>query len=182
MRPPRAGILWTPGYWSFAGGLYVFHPGYWGPHVGYYGGINYGFGYAGVGFTGGRWAGNAFLYNRAVSNVDSHIVHNTYSETPAGNTAVSKVSYNGGPGGITAAPTAQDRAAASEPHIPATPLQQRYVQQAAGRPTLARGSRIRRSSMHATPALRILSESRRTTPAHSPPRSASRGRLLPRVA
>jgi hypothetical protein len=136
VRPPRAGIFWTPGYWSFAGAVYVFHPGYWGPHVGYYGGINYGFGYAGVGFTGGRWAGNAFSYNRAVNNVDSSIIHNTYSETPAGNTVVSKVSYNGGPGGITAVPTAQERAAASEPHIPATPLQQRYVQQAAGTPTL----------------------------------------------
>jgi hypothetical protein len=111
--------------------VYVFHPGYWGPHVGYYGGINYGFGYAGVGFTGGRWAGNAFAYNRSVNNLDSRIIHNTYSETPAGNTVVTKVSYNGGPGGITAVPTAQERAAASEPHIPATPLQHRYVQQPA---------------------------------------------------
>jgi hypothetical protein len=136
VQPPRAGIFWTPGYWSFAGAAYVFHPGYWGSHVGYYGGINYGFGYAGVGFTGGRWTGNAFSYNRAVNNVDSSIIHNTYSETPAGNTVVSKVSYNGGPGGITAVPTAQERAAASEPHIPATPLQRQYVQQAAGTPTL----------------------------------------------
>ncbi len=136
VRPPRAGILWTPGYWSFAGAVYLFHPGYWGPHVGYYGGINYGFGYAGVGFTGGRWAGNAFSYNRALNNVDSRVIHNTYSETPAGTTVVSKVSYNGGPGGITAVPTAQERAAASEPHIPATPLQHLYVQQAAGTPTL----------------------------------------------
>lgn len=134
VRPPRAGILWTPGYWSFAGGEYVFHPGYWGPHVGYYGGINYGFGYGGAGFTGGRWVGNAFSYNQAVNNVDSRIIHNTYRETPAGNTVLSKASYNGGPGGITAVPTAQQRAAASEPHIPATPLQHQHVQQAAGTP------------------------------------------------
>ena len=24
--------------------------GYWGPHVGFYGGINYGYGYGGVGY------------------------------------------------------------------------------------------------------------------------------------
>lgn len=142
VRPPRAGIFWTPGYWSFAGALYVFHPGYWAPHVGYYGGINYGFGYGGVGFTGGRWVGNAFAYNKAVSNLNSNIIHNTYSETPAGNTVVSKVSYNGGPGGIAALPTAQERAAASESHIPATPLQHRYVQQAARPPTLVARTEI----------------------------------------
>ncbi len=35
---------------------YVFHPGYWGQHVGYYGGVNYGFGYMGIGFVGGEVA------------------------------------------------------------------------------------------------------------------------------
>src|ERR1017187_6222338 len=51
-QPPCIGdgYIWTPGYWSFAGGLYGWHAGYWGPHVGFYGGINYGFGYGGVGF------------------------------------------------------------------------------------------------------------------------------------
>jgi len=38
------GMLWTPGYWGWGGGLYAWHAGYWGPHVGFYGGINYGFG------------------------------------------------------------------------------------------------------------------------------------------
>jgi hypothetical protein len=137
MRPPRTGLLWTPGYWSFAAAAYVFHPGYWAAHVGYYGGITYGFGYAGVGYTGGRWEGNAFAYNRVVSNLNSSIIHNTYSEAPTGDTARSKVSYNGGPGGINALPTAQERAVASEPRIPATPLEHRYVQQAAGSPALA---------------------------------------------
>ena len=50
VAPPRVGVFWTPGYWGFAGGLYGWHAGYWGPHVGFYGGINYGFGYGGVGF------------------------------------------------------------------------------------------------------------------------------------
>jgi len=49
VTPPRVGVLWTPGYWGFEGGLYGWHAGYWGPHVGFYGGINYGFGYGGVG-------------------------------------------------------------------------------------------------------------------------------------
>ena len=51
---PSVGLLWTPGYWGWGGGGYFFHAGYWGPHVGFYGGINYGFGYGGVGFVGGR--------------------------------------------------------------------------------------------------------------------------------
>jgi hypothetical protein len=42
VQPPRVGVLWTPGYWGFAGGVYAFHAGYWGPHVGFYGGVNYG--------------------------------------------------------------------------------------------------------------------------------------------
>jgi hypothetical protein len=45
--------------------------GYWGPHVGFYGGINYGFGYGGVGFFGGEWRGGAFAYNTAVMNVNT---------------------------------------------------------------------------------------------------------------
>src|SRR5580693_5449208 len=63
VAPPHPGLLWTPGYWGFAGGAYGWHAGYWGPHVGFYGGINYGFGYGGVGFWGGRWEGGAFRYN-----------------------------------------------------------------------------------------------------------------------
>src|SRR5262245_63654558 len=53
VRPPRPSLLWTPPYWGFVGGVYRFNAGYWGPHVGFYGGINYGFGYGGVGFAGG---------------------------------------------------------------------------------------------------------------------------------
>jgi hypothetical protein len=45
MRPPAVGVLWTPGYWGYAGGVYGWHAGYWGPHIGFYGGVNYGFGY-----------------------------------------------------------------------------------------------------------------------------------------
>jgi hypothetical protein len=76
--PPRVGLLWTPGYWGWGGGIYRWHGGYWGPHVGYYGGVNYGHGYFGSGFTGGRWEGNSFHYNSAVWNVNNRNVHNTY--------------------------------------------------------------------------------------------------------
>src|SRR5258708_740403 len=42
--PPAIGLLWTPPWWGWVGGVYVFNAGYWGPVVGFYGGINYGFG------------------------------------------------------------------------------------------------------------------------------------------
>ena len=60
VQPPRVGVLWTPGYWGFSAGVYGFHPGYWGPHIGFYGGVNYGFGFGGVGFVGGRWDGGHY--------------------------------------------------------------------------------------------------------------------------
>src|SRR5262252_653106 len=52
IEPPQVGFLWTPGYWGWGDGVYIWHAGYWGPHVGFYGGINYGFGYGGVGYEG----------------------------------------------------------------------------------------------------------------------------------
>ena len=57
---PSPGLLWTPGYWGWSDGYYIWHAGYWGPHIGYYGGINYGGGYIGVGFAGGYWDHGAF--------------------------------------------------------------------------------------------------------------------------
>ncbi|HEX5281154.1 MAG TPA: YXWGXW repeat-containing protein [Micropepsaceae bacterium] len=53
--PPAVGLLWTPPWWGWNNGVYVWHAGYWGPHVGFYGGINYGFGYSGHGYEGGFW-------------------------------------------------------------------------------------------------------------------------------
>ncbi len=61
VAPPQAGLLWTPPWWGFVNGVYAFNAGYWGPQVGFYGGINYGFGYGGVGFFfGGEWCGRQF--------------------------------------------------------------------------------------------------------------------------
>jgi len=135
IMPPRVGLFWTPGYWGLVGGAYLFHAGYWGPHVGFYGGINYGFGYTGVGFVGGRWNGGAFVYNRAVTNINVTVVHNTYNETVVNNVVVNRVSYNGG-AGIAARPTPQERMAAQEPHVQPTVLQREHVQEAARNPGL----------------------------------------------
>jgi len=123
VSPPRAGVLWTPGYWGFAGGVYGWHGGYWGPHIGFYGGVNYGFGYGGVGFVGGEWRGGRFAYNTAVLNVNTTVVHNTFVDRTVvhENIGVSAhASFNGGPGGTTAVASAQERAAANEPHVQPT--------------------------------------------------------------
>jgi hypothetical protein len=120
---PRAGFLWTPGYWGFAGGIYGWHGGYWGSHIGFYGGVNYGFGYGGVGFAGGRWEGGHFAYNSAVSNVNTTVIHNTYvDKTVINNTTVNRTSFNG-PNGVRAEPTAQERSAMNEPHVAPTGVQ-----------------------------------------------------------
>lgn len=109
--PPRVGVFWTPGYWAYAGTVFVFHRGYWGPLVGYYGGINYGFGYGGIGYVGGRWVGNAFAYNHAVNNVNADVFRHVYDEPVVNHGGFSRVSYNGGPGGTSNVPTAQERLA-----------------------------------------------------------------------
>jgi len=151
VAPPRVGLLWTPGYWGFVGGVYAFHAGYWGPHVGFYGGVNYGFGYGGVGFAGGRWVGNSFAYNQSVTNVNVTVVHNTYNETVVNNVTVNRVSYNGGAGGITAAPTAAERVAAQEQHVAVTQAQRLHVQQAAANPALLAKNNGGHPSIAATP-------------------------------
>lgn len=151
IEPPRVGVLWTPGYWGFVGGVYVFHAGYWGPHVGFYGGVNYGFGYRGAGFAGGRWVGNSFAYNQSVTNVNVTVVHNTYNETVVNSVTVNRVSYNGGAGGITVAPTAQERMAAQETHIAPTAPQKEHIQQAARNPALFAKANAGRPAIAATP-------------------------------
>jgi hypothetical protein len=126
---PYVGALWTPGYWGWGGGLYVWHPGYWGPHVGYYGGVNYGFGYMGVGFAGGLWVGGAFRYNTAIMHVGPSI-HNVYVDnTIVHNTTIinnTHVAYSGGPGGINHPPTAQETAYSHEQHQAATSFQSQH--------------------------------------------------------
>ncbi|HUJ31073.1 MAG TPA: YXWGXW repeat-containing protein [Candidatus Acidoferrum sp.] len=118
------GMLWTPGYWGWGGGVYRWHAGYWGPHVGFYGGINYGYGYTGVGFVGGRWEHGVFAYNTAVMHVDTRVIHTTYVDrTVIREGGVARVSYNGGEGGVVAHPTAAEMSWEHERHIPATEVQ-----------------------------------------------------------
>ncbi|MGA8706481.1 MAG: hypothetical protein WB646_05780 [Steroidobacteraceae bacterium] len=137
VEPPEVGVLWTPGYWGFVGGMYLWHAGYWGPHVGFYGGVNYGFGYGGVGFVGGYWSGGHYAYNTAVTRVNVTVVHNTYvNNTVVNNVTVNKVSYNGGAGGVAAQPTAQERQYSHESHIPPTGAQTAHVTQARSNPAL----------------------------------------------
>ena len=69
VMPPEVGFLWTPGYWGWGGAGFMFNDGYWGPTVGFYGGIDYGFGYFGNGYEGGRWEGGRFFYNTSLNRV-----------------------------------------------------------------------------------------------------------------
>jgi len=133
---PEVGYLWTPGWWGWGGSAFLFHEGYWGPQVGFYGGINYGFGYFGVGFAGGRWDGGHFFYNRAVLNVNVTNIHNVYNTTVVNNTVINRVSYNGGRGGIEARATPQEEAAEHDRHIAPIAAQNEHLQAARGNPQL----------------------------------------------
>jgi hypothetical protein len=144
VEPPQADVLWTPGYWGAENAVFLWHPGYWGPQVGFYGGVNYGYGYVGSGYQGGRWQGGHVYYNTGVSNVGNVHVTNVYNNIVVSNT-VNHVSYNGGSGGIRAAPTAAQVAAAQAPHIAPTPVQRMHEQTARNDPTL------RVSANHGTP-------------------------------
>jgi len=125
---PEVGYLWTPPWWGWEGGRYFFHAGYWGPHIGFYGGINYGFGYFGEGFVGGRWDGGHFFYNRSVTNVNVVNIHNVYNETVINNNV--RTSYNGGPGGIERRPSADEERWGQERHIGAVAAQNQHFEQA----------------------------------------------------
>src|SRR6202040_4050712 len=126
VEPPTAGLLWTPGYWGAGSGAFAWNEGYWGRSVGYYGGVNYGFGYGGVGYGGGYWNNGAFFYNRSVSNVNVTTVTNVYEKTVINETTVNHVSFNGGQGGITARPSAAEETAMHEHHTAATAMQTQH--------------------------------------------------------
>lgn len=129
---PEPGLLWTPGYWGWNAGFYYWHAGYWGPRVGYYGGINYGFGYTGIGYGGGYWRGGVFFYNRSVNRINVNIIHNTYNRTVIVNREVTRVSYNGGPGGVAYRPSRAEMAAERERRFGPVAAQQRHMEMARG--------------------------------------------------
>ena len=111
VRPPQVGFLWTPAYWGFTGNFFVFHPGHWGSSVGYYGGVNYGYGYFGNGYTGGHWVGNSFAYNSAVNHVDSAVARHMYAESVPYQASRGAVSYTGESRGGGPARTVTERQA-----------------------------------------------------------------------
>src|SRR6185437_4417865 len=113
---PYYGALWTPGYWGFYGGRYRFYRGYWGLHIGFYGGVPYGFGYTGYGYHGGYWNGNNFYYNRSVNRVNVTRITNVYNRTViTNNYSNTRISYNGGRGGIQVRPRPAEIAAMRGP-------------------------------------------------------------------
>jgi hypothetical protein len=99
------GVLWTPAYWGSAGTVFVFHPGHWGSTVGFYGGVNYGYGYFGNGYTGGHWIGNSFAYNSAINHLNPAVAHHTYAESVPNQGSRGVFSYTGGPRGGAATHT-----------------------------------------------------------------------------
>jgi len=127
---PYEGALWTPPYWGWENNFYIFHPGYWGRHVGYYGGVNYGFGYMGIGFVGGMWRGHDFEYNRAVMRVDERRIHNTYEDRTIVNRYTipndRRVAFSGGRDGIHHDPRPEERFADRDQHLRETSFQQQH--------------------------------------------------------
>jgi hypothetical protein len=136
VQPPQANVLWTPPYWGWNNGAYMFYAGYWGSQVGYYGGVDYGYGYSGRGYQGGRWQGSHFVYNRAANNFGSVHVANSYTRNVSAINN-SHVSYAGGTGGLRTMPTAAERRVAQEHHVPMTSEQTSHVSAAAKLPDLA---------------------------------------------
>jgi len=112
VAPPVVGFLWTPPWWGWNNGVYAFNAGYWGPTVGFYGGINYGFGYFGTGYWGGHWQGNTFFYNTAVTHVNTAVIHNTFVDSSVNKEVNANHTSFNGPNGVKAEPTAEQKAAA----------------------------------------------------------------------
>lgn len=153
VRAPQVGFLWTPGYWGWGGEGFIFHEGFWGPRVGFYGGINYGYGYFGNGYEGGRWDHDRFFYNRSVNNINVTNIHNVYNTTVINNTTVNRISYNGGRGGIEARPTPEQEQAGRERHLGPISAQTRIAQS-------ARGNRDLRASInHGRPPIAAVPKS-----------------------
>ncbi len=128
---PFEGALWTPPYWGWDNGLYIFHSGYWGLHVGYYGGVNYGFGYMGVGYVGGMWRGNTFVYNTAITRVNTRYIHNVYVDRDVVRRYTirndRRVSFSGGRDGIRHDPLPAERFADRDRHVQETRIQRSHV-------------------------------------------------------
>ena len=126
---PYVGALWTPAWWGFEDGHFRWHRGYWAPHIGYYGGIDYGYGYTGRGYYGAYWDHGHLDYNRSVTNVNASAIHNVYNYAVP-HPRASRVSYNGGHGGVEAHPTPQELAVRRDPRLPPVAAQVQHAREA----------------------------------------------------
>lgn len=125
--PPYPGAIWTPGYWAFVDGVYVWYPGYWSYSIGYYGGVNYGFGYFGWGYYGGYWRNHRFYYNRACNRLDGSRITNVYERRIDVNRFDQRhISFNGGREGIQYRPSRQERARENNRRTPPTAAQENF--------------------------------------------------------
>jgi hypothetical protein len=205
VEPPQPELLWTPAYWGWIGGRYVFQPGYWGREVGFYGGIDYGFGYSGDGYYGGHWDHGAFFYNRAVNNITNVRITNVYSQTVVVKNAVNRASFNGGNGGTATRPTPQQENFARERHVEATPAQRQHVEAASkdralfskqnhgepavaatARPGVMQGEGVTRASRTpvssgGAPGREPGRQEESPRPGQEPPRATETGREPPRA-
>jgi hypothetical protein len=151
VEPPQPEYLWTPGYWAASDGVYFWRPGYWGPTVGFYGGVNYGYGYGGRGYEGGYWDRGRLYYNRSVVNIGSTRINNVYNRTVVNNVTNNRVSFNGGNGGVRAQPTGAELSAERGHHIAVTPMQRDQEQAARTNPELRAATNHGNPPIAATP-------------------------------
>ena len=77
--------------------------------MGFYGGLNYGYGYSGWGYQGGRCEQGGFWYNRAASNVRPGTARHVYGNRPAIAARLGRVSFNGWSAGVSARATGAER-------------------------------------------------------------------------
>lgn len=181
--PPAVGLLWTPGWWGWSGGFYRWHPGYWGRQVGYYGGIDYGHGYFGTGYVGDQWRGREFYYNRAVTNINVRNVHNVYvNRTVVENVHVSRVSYNGGRGGIVSRPSPAQRQRESRHHVAPTPMQVQHRESAVRNPAQRFSAGPRHPETYATQRINGPASNGNHRPGANPRRERAAPQRNPQAA
>jgi hypothetical protein len=133
VEPPFAGAMWTPSYWSWSHHvftMYTWHSGYWSYHVGYYGGVNYGYGYGGFGYSGGVWHGGLFAYNLEIVPVDNRWVRETFRDPGLVDRGYidrnNHSGFNGGPGGVDYHISPEEQAVEHEKHWEPTAFQVQY--------------------------------------------------------
>jgi len=130
--------------------------------VGFYGGIDYGFGYFGRGYEGGRWDNGHFFYNTAVNRVDANAIHNVYNERV--NENVNRVSYNGGNGGIDAHATSEEEAAARGRHTGPVAEQTQHAYSARNNPQQRFSANHGAPPLAATPRANLASHPKELPP------------------